>query len=107
MGMGGFMSQSESGSGRTVGRPGSELTADYVPVTHAVDVVIKGGWITRCGVFADVPERLSDDPSCRRCRGCGRPTALTPGPVQHCGDPGVPLCPICQRAACTDGRGDV
>lgn len=38
-------------------------------ITHAEDFALDvGGWITRCGCFADTRDRLSDDPTCDRCR---------------------------------------
>lgn len=37
--------------------------------THAVSWALNGGgWITRCGCYADTPERLSEDPTCPECR---------------------------------------
>lgn len=38
--------------------------------THAKDWALERdmGWITRCGLFVDVPTRISDDPTCARCR---------------------------------------
>jgi hypothetical protein len=37
-------------------------------ITHSVSWAIAGGWITRCGCFADTIERLSEDPTCLECR---------------------------------------
>ena len=88
----------------------SAQDADTVVVTHLPVTAIRGGWIARCGVFLDTASRHSQTPSCPYCAhsgpGCGRPTALTAGPTQHCGDPGVPLCPACRWAALIDGRDD-
>lgn len=38
--------------------------------THAKDWALERdmGWITRCGLFVDVPTRLSDEPTCHECR---------------------------------------
>jgi hypothetical protein len=38
-------------------------------ITHSVSwALAEGGWITRCGCFADTTERLSEDPTCLECR---------------------------------------
>jgi hypothetical protein len=76
-------------------------------ITHAVDMVIKGGWVARCGCFLDTPERISDNPTCRECG-----TVLHALPLCVCGHrwsqhgQDCDLCGCTHYAAHIDGHVD-